>query len=468
MQNVTLSLFDESPAEAARARAIDELHAATAIYTAEPVVDKLLAKVNWPNGDASIADCSAGDGQFLTRALAKLLARGPVEDDKLPQLVQEWEVHPQAAAEARVRVAATLISFGRSATRAAEIAAKIVRNQEFLTEWPDDQTVSTIIGNPPYLRMVSVPAILRAEYSEVVPKYAALDLVFSFLDKCSKVLRPGGQMAFVVSDRWLSNAGAATLRETLGTRLAIEHLERVDSASAFYRPKQRRAGTPARVYPVIAVLGPDGHPISRAPIYPGVDPAKYAAYPTLETIAHVRIAPWLDAAGIWSLTAEQVRASGIPPEYLVPAVDTDDISGSDLREPQRFAIRTMPKVRPCEAVIEHLHGQMHRMSARGLRNIEAGVYAPPERFHKFDLTQPSLLVPRIAKTPKAVRVPIGTLPINHNLSIVSTGPASLKLVERALQSDVAAEWMRDHAPMLEDGYHSLCTTLLRKMPVDLR
>lgn len=467
MQNATLSLFADDSADALRAQAIDELHAATAIYTAEPAVDQLLAMMNWPNGDASIADCSAGDGQFLVRALSKLLSTRHVDDDKLPTLIQGWEIHPAAAAQARTRLAAVLISFGRSAARAQEIAGRIVLNQDFLTEGPNEAVYSAIIGNPPYLRMVSVPALLRDEYSQVVPKYALPDLMFSFLDRCAKVLRPGGQMGLIVSDRWLSNSGAAALREALGSRLAIEHIERVDPTSVFHRVKQRRAGTPARVHPVLVVFGATGQAITKAPIYPGIDPAKYAAYPTLDSIAHIRIAPWLDAPQIWAITEEQVRASGIPRQFLVPAVDTDDFREGVLGIPRRFAIRTIPNERPCDPIVEHLRSQMHRMSKRGLRILKSGKWAPPERFHNFDLSQPSLLVPRIAKAPKAVHLPAGVLPLNHNISVVSSGPASLKLVERALQSEVAVEWMRDHAPRLEDGYYSLCTTLLRKMPVDL-
>jgi tRNA1(Val) A37 N6-methylase TrmN6 len=467
MQNATLPLFTESPAAAALAQAIDELHAATAIYTSEPAVDQLLDKINWPNGDASIADCSAGDGQFLVRALTKLLSTRHVDDDKLPQLIQGWEIHPTAASQARTRLAAVLIAFGRSAERANVIAKKIVRNQDFLTDGPNFPCINFLMGNPPYMRMVSVPALLRDEYSQVVPKYAFLDLMFSFLDRSSKVLKPGGQMGFIVSDRWLSNSGAAALREALGSRLAIEHIERVDPNSVFHRAKQRRAGTPARVHPVLVIFGPVGQAITKAAIYPGIDPTKYASYPTLDSIAKIRIAPWLDAAGIWTLSEDQVRASGIPRQFLVPAVDTDDIRGSELGVPRRVAIRTVPNETPCDAVMQHLRSQMPRMSERGRRVLQSGKWSPPERFHNFDLSQPSLLIPRIAKTPKAVRLPIAVLPLNHNLSIVSSGPAGLKLVERALQSEVAAEWMRDHAPRLEGGYYSLCTTLLRQMPVDL-
>lgn len=464
MQNDTLSLFEESP-ESARAAAIDRLHEATAIYTKSAVVDQLLDRISWPNGDACIADCSAGDGQFLTRALIKLLSAGPVADEKLPSLIQGYEVHPGAAAQARARIAAVLISFGRSSIAACEVAAKIVQTLDFLTEGPTEQKFAAVIGNPPYLRMVNVPELLRAEYGQVVPKYASSDLVHSFLDRTAKVLRPGGQMGFIVSDRWLSNSGAAGLRQALGARLSIEHLERVDSTSAFYRPKMRRAGSPARVHPVLCVFGQNGRAITKDAIYPGVDASRYAGYPTLDSIATVRICPWLGTPGIFLLTKQEAEASGIPAEYLVPAVDTDDIRETELRTPQRFALRTHPDVEPCDAVMAHLRRQMPRMAQRG---VQSKIWCPPERWHNLKLDQPSLLVPRIVKSLKAVRIPKGVLAVNHNISLVSAGPASLDLVQRALQSDIAAEWMRDHAPRLEGGYHSVTTTLLRKMPVDLR
>ena len=74
-------------------------------------------------------------------------------------------------------------------------------------------------------------------------------------------------------------------------------------------------------------------------------------------------------------------------------------------------------------------------------------------------------MPRIAKTPKAVRVPPGILPINHNLSIVAGGAVTLDQVEEALASPIAAEWARHYAQRLEGGYLSLTTTLLRRMPM---
>ncbi len=74
----------------------------------------------------------------------------------------------------------------------------------------------------------------------------------------------------VTADRWLFNVGAARLREAIGQFFRLAHLERIDVTSAFYRPKQRRAGSPPRVHPCAVVLNATrGAPITRESIYPG-------------------------------------------------------------------------------------------------------------------------------------------------------------------------------------------------------
>ncbi|EIM30396.1 hypothetical protein [Microvirga lotononidis] len=64
-----LDLFDAAGDLSA---AIEALHAATALYTAEPVVDVLLDRIGWPDADGSLVDPNAGDGMFMVRALSRL------------------------------------------------------------------------------------------------------------------------------------------------------------------------------------------------------------------------------------------------------------------------------------------------------------------------------------------------------------------------------------------------------------
>ena len=352
---------------------------------------------------------------------------------------------------------------GFSTSRAADLAQAMVMERDFLTDGPTEPFTDLYAGNPPYMRAANVHPYLRARYADFVPECASADLLHSFLERCSRTIRPGGQIGLVTSDRWLFNSGASRLRETLGQRLSIAHLERLDVTTAFYRPKRRTAGSPPRIHPVSVVLGTHasgGRQLSSEPIYPGVDASVYEGLTPLGEFAQVRIAPWLGSHGVF--VVDKSTARHLPPEYLVPAVDTDDIVQGKVGTPTRWAIRTRPDEEPCPEIMAHLQANWHRMATRGR---QGKMWLPPESFHALDLSRESLLVPRIAKSPKAVRVPANVLPINHNLSIVAGDATTLEAVEDALASPLAAQWVRDHAPRLENGYFSLTTTQLRKLPM---
>lgn len=442
--------------------AVETLHAATAVYTAAHVVDALLERLGWPSGDRRLVDPSCGDGAFLERALERLLATRP--RGFMPAgLIEGWEIHPGACADARSKVAKVLCRHGHTVDRAAAAAERMVHNRDFLTDSPTDAQWDIVAGNPPYLRAAKIPDALRRLYVRHVPDFAVADMLYSFLERCSRTLTPTGRIGFVTCDRWLVNVSAGRLRERLGERLALAHTERLDVTSAFYRPKQRRAGSPPRVHPVTVVLTRErstGERLTSDPVHPGVDASRYEGYPLLGEIADVRIAPWLGTPGIF--VVDEQTASSLPDANLIPAVDTDDIVDGRLGTPKRYAIRTCPTTQPCEVILAHLTRTMNRMAARGR---QGKFWMPPESFHRMDLSRESLLVPRIAKSAVSVRVPSGVLPINHNLSIVAADPNTLTRVERALASPLATQWIQDYAPRLEGGYLSLTTTLLRKLPI---
>lgn len=220
-----LLLFEDEEAAARRA-AIDELHVRTAIYTASPVVDDLLKRLGWPDGNGRLVDPSCGDGMFLARALDALLAARPSGFDPRGQ-IEGWEIHPAACVDARSRVAAVLALHGWSTARAAMLANDMVHNRDFLTDGPTTPQWDIVAGNPPYLRAANVPDLLRNEYSRHVPDYARGDMLHSFLERCSRTVRPAGRIGLVTADRWMVNAGASRLRERLGQRLSLAHVERL-------------------------------------------------------------------------------------------------------------------------------------------------------------------------------------------------------------------------------------------------
>ena len=281
ISGATASLFNQG----ARREAIDQLHNATAIYTAEPVVDALLQGLAWPHGSRKLVDPSCGDGAFLHKALLRLLAAEPLaSDQRIIDVLEGWELHEHACEQSRARVARILVSHGRTEVVARWVAELLVRNADFLTQGPTDRRYYAAAGNPPYIRFGKIPELLRDDYRDVVPGYATGDLLFSFLDRCARTITEDGEIRFVTADRWLFNQGAMALRESLGKELGILHLERLDPQSSFYRPKQRRAGTAPRIHPVWVRLGPmkeGAQRLSSAPVYPDTDDQVYAGFRTL-------------------------------------------------------------------------------------------------------------------------------------------------------------------------------------------
>lgn len=451
----------------AMADAIEALHEATAFYTAEPIVDDLLGMLAWPDDGRRLVDPSCGDGAFLVAALARLLVAQPnIQDEAISHLLQGWEIHYFAVAEARARIARILGAHGRDEARAAAVAAAMVTHGDFLASGPTTATWDCIAGNPPFLRYANLPQVLRDLYETMLPDYSQGDMLHSFIARCNLTLHAGGEIALVTSDRWLFAQCASELREVIGQRMGIHHLARLDGSSAFYRPKNRRSGQPPRIHPVAVVLREAefcGQALTGAPIYPEADEHSYEGLATLGSVAHVRLAPWLGKHGLFVVDQATASAAGIPAEMLIPAIDTDNIKGGVYSAPTKFAIRTQRNIEPPAAVTAHLEANMHLLAKTKVRKTQR--WLPPESFEKMDLTQPSLLIPRIANSLRPVRIPAGVLPVDHGLSIVNAGSMSLDELEAALMRPEAEAWVRVRASRLENNHFSLTTRLLRDLPL---
>jgi N-6 DNA Methylase len=449
------------------AAAIEALHESTAFYTSEPVVDELLGMLDWPAGTRRLVDPSCGDGAFLVAALTKLLAADPyISDATVSHLLQGWEIHYFAVGEARARIARMLVAHGRTEAHATAMAINMVRHGDFLTDGPRVPTWDCVAGNPPFLRYANLPSILRDIYEATLPGHSQGDMLHSFIDRATLTLRAGGEIALVTSDRWLFSQCAANLRAVVGKRMGLHHLARLDCSSAFYRAKSRRSGQPPRIHPVAVVLRELEYcqtALTSAPIYPEADDDSAQGCAKLSSVANVRLAPWLGKHGLFVIDKATAQAAGIPEDMLIPAVDTDNLKGGVFSAPTKFAIRTLRSEEPPAEVTAHLERNMHLLARTKVRKTKR--WLPPESFEKLDLSEPCLLIPRIACSLRPVRIPAGVLPLDHGISIVCAGEMSLDELEAALSHPAAEAWVRARAPRLENGYFSLTTTMLRDLPI---
>jgi hypothetical protein len=442
---------------------IDQLHAATAVYTSTHIVDQLLDRLPWPGEPGNLLDPAAGDGSFILRALERL---NPATNPSSINRIHGWEIHPGAADEARTRIVSFLQQHAFTYTDARRAANRMIVNKDFLTNGPEHGQFRFIAGNPPYLRFQRLPDYFKTLYTNHVPSYARADLLHSFLNSCRNLLPADGMIAIICSDRVLFNANASELRRIIGLTFGISHLERLDAATSFYRPKQRVRNSPPRIHPVALVLAPistGAFPMSGSAISPDAPGYSEPLGPTLKDIARVAIAPWLGPNGIFVITGDTATQLANQDATLIPAVDTDDIDPNldTLLPLTRFAIRTFRDQPPVPAVNKHLLAQQARMPKRGQNRP---YWIPPEPIN-LPLDKPSLLIPRIARRIRAIPIPAGVLPINHNLSVVSTTDRSLDDIKTVLTSDASHAWLQRNAARLENGYYSITTTLLRRLPI---
>lgn len=431
---------------------IESIHNGTAIYTSAPEIERLLDLLGWPSCKGRLIDPACGDGNMIIAALRRLET---APDDKSSiSRVRGFEFHSDSVHEARERVEELLISRGWSLPGAKEASLSIIEERDFLLEDCHEQW-DIILANPPYWRKARLPAAYRAAFEEAVPTYANGDLLHAYVDKMLGILEPGGRMALITSDRWLINAGTANLRAQVGASLKVSHVSRLDTKSAFHRPKRREKDTPPRVHAVSMILECEGRIMSSDPFV--IDPIPDVDGIALENLATIRLAPWLGPDGIFLLDSPDA----VPGAKTVPCVLPRGIDATtgEVRPPVKWAIVTGDEPPPA-SVMEHLEREMPRMPKRGRRDTTPWI--PPERFDKhLPLPTEAILIPRIATSLKPVRLPAGSLPVNHSLVLVSgikaddlTAMLNHPLVQA--QADALA-------PRVESGYRSYTATLLRQL-----
>ena len=436
---------------------------ATGVYTTIPEIEALLDRLDWPAQGDRLLDPGAGNGGFLVAALARVdLARDDVAE--AARRVRGFEFYPAAVSDARRAVSGHLLARGWSPQAASQAAQAIVEERDYLLDPVPAGEWDVIAANPPYWRLANLPGAYRIDYEAAVAPYARPDMLYAYLARSADIVAPGGRIGLITADRWLLNSGAAELRRRLGSRYRVRDLLRLDPESAYYLPKDRRRGTPPRVHPVSLILttGDDGRPLDARPFrlaeLPEVDGIP------LSEIAEIRLAPWLGPDGIFlvskteKLPAFEVDSAGTCTVLLVPAVEPEDIHGDVIGPPRRWALVTT-EAKPPAAVLAHLDATLHRMPSRGRRNIR---WLPPETFTgRLPLPHDAVLIPRIAKRLKAIVLPAGCVPVNHQLVVVcGLPPATIigMLNDPAVQAQADALALR-----VEGGYASYTATLLRQL-----
>jgi len=109
-----------------------------------------------------------------------------------------------------------------------------------------DGGFDVVVGNPPYVRQELLGGLKPYLETNYVAYHGMADLYVYFFERGLKLLRPGGRLSFVVTNKWLKAGYAEPLRRLLAERSKVETV--VDLGHA------KQVFPEADVFPSIVVL----------------------------------------------------------------------------------------------------------------------------------------------------------------------------------------------------------------------
>ena len=92
-----------------------------------------------------------------------------------------------------------------------------------------------VIGNPPYVRQELLGDQVKRALKKAYAAYDGMaDLYVYFYERGLKLLRPGGRMSYVVTNKWLKAGYAEKLRELFAERSWLEFIADFGHAKHFF------------------------------------------------------------------------------------------------------------------------------------------------------------------------------------------------------------------------------------------
>ena len=252
-------------------------------------------------------------GDPLKIATGELVIAVPDDDGTQPMLAALGE------ADQRRRLAATLVADARALTgreRFLHWPVVFPNTWRNLAQPVPDGGFDAIIGNPPYVRQERLAALKPALAASYATYAGTADLYVYFFEQGLRLVRPGGRVAFVVTNKWLKAGYAEELRAMLTDPARAETETVIDFGHA-------RAFFPdADVFPNVVVM--------RRPDGTDVPESLTVAVPPRETLPDEQLGAAVDAASFpllrtslgregWALEPKpvmdllaKIRRAGVP------------------------------------------------------------------------------------------------------------------------------------------------------------
>lgn len=446
---------------------------------------------------------SFGDGVFLLEAVRRLLASWtragcPGGVASLARSITAVEVHRATAEATRARLDSVLADHGLGDEDAARLLDAWLVCDDFLLT-PLVGAFDVVVGNPPYVRQDAIPSALVKRYrSDYATIYDRADLYVPFIQRGVDLLREGGRLTYICSDRWMKNKYGGPLRSFLASRVILRHVVGMHGADAFEDevdaypsvftvergadPVPTAVASPHEISaPALARLArqlEDGTGDHVHGVMSGDCPwllrdttllrALEARYPTLtDAGCHVGIGVATGADRVFIAAAD---ALDVEPDRVLPLAMAKDIradgtvewSGKALANPfdNSGALVDLARYPRLAAYFEQ-HDETLRRRYVARKNPDRW-YKTIDKVDAALAEAPKLLIPDI-KGQSAVGYDAGRLYPHHNLYYVTSETWDLSALQAVLRSRVAEFQVASYAVKMRGGYLRFQAQYLRRI-----
>lgn len=506
-----------------------------AVYTRTWVVELLLDLAGYQAScnlvDARAVEPSAGEGAFLVPLVKRLL--NSCRTQGRPWLdcfdaIRAYDVDAIALKQSRIKLLSVLLDAGVSETDADVLLNAwlieddyllfVGRTMKSIPQLFDAQAqhdVDFVLGNPPYVRVESIPEAQNTQYRHLFPTMRGrADLYVGFYEAALRQLKLGGVCAFICADRWMVNQYGESLRRFIADGFSVETLIEMHQAAAFE--------TEVNAYPAISIIRrcPQGIAVvaTATNCLEQVPTAEIAAHLTkvrqtanaltLPSLIAAQVLEWFPAGKPWTRTTPARTALLAHLEqHFEPLVSTTTgtrvgigvatgadavffTTNPDLVEPAHL----VRLARPANVRTGHLvwggqwlispwhqgklvdlaqhprlqnHLSEHRTQLSGRHVAKKNPNAWYRTIDKVDESlsqQPKLYIPDIKNTLFPVLDRGETYP-DHNLYFITSVEWDLEVLGGLLLSDVGTFFVECYGVRMRGGYLRMQAQYLRKIRV---
>lgn len=193
---------------------------------------------------------SCGSGAFLAPMVSRLAESALLHSRDISTAIdsiQARDIRALNVRRSRDAVRDALCESGLDPEPAAFLAKRWVRQGDFLLDPPAEGTADFVLGNPPYIRLESIPPEMSDAYRLACPTMSGRsDIYVGFYERGLRALRDDGVLGFICADRWMRNAYGAKLRELIARAWSVEAILSMTEVDAFEDE--------VNAYPAITVL----------------------------------------------------------------------------------------------------------------------------------------------------------------------------------------------------------------------